>query len=199
MTVDKPQTSPSQTRYAGFGVRLIAYIMDAIVLTVLLIPLRVVLPIEDSNIQYGRYLLHSAVCGIIVGLFLSSSWQATPGKKAFNIYVAKVIPGGFKRLNLVTGFSRYMAYFIYGEIILQVYLYFYGAEYAAYVAYTKQAKQNHSDFLNGMSQFTKPAIIYCAAVIIPGMLWYLPIVFTKQKTALHDIIFKTRVLRGQKQ
>jgi hypothetical protein len=34
-------------------------------------------------------------------------------------------------------------------------------------------------------------------VLITCSIWYLPIMFTKEKTALHDIILGTRVLKGR--
>lgn len=102
--------------YAGFAKRLGAFLVDAVIvfLPCFLIAIVVVLA---SSLQKDRVVVAltelflqafiAIVPAVYAGLFESSSWQATPGKKLFKI---KVVDLSGKRCTFARAISRNLAF-----------------------------------------------------------------------------------------
>jgi uncharacterized RDD family membrane protein YckC len=81
-----PPVVPEQPRYAGFWIRLLAYIIDAVVLGVITFPLIQVLNSmgiagDSTNV------LGIAISWMYFAVFESSEWMASPGKKVLGLIV----------------------------------------------------------------------------------------------------------------
>lgn len=86
MEMPFPPALPEQPRYAGFWIRLLAYILDAIVLGAITYPLVRVLSsmgIGDSSSN----ILSIAISWMYFAVFESSEWMASPGKKVLGLIV----------------------------------------------------------------------------------------------------------------
>lgn len=86
MEMTSPPALPEQPRYAGFWIRLLAYILDAIVLGIITFPLVRVLStmgIGDSSSN----ILSIAISWMYFAVFESSDWMASPGKKVLGLIV----------------------------------------------------------------------------------------------------------------
>ena len=86
MEMTSPPVLPEQPHYAGFWIRLLAYILDAIVLGAITFPLVRVLStmgIGDSSSN----ILSIAISWMYFAVFESSDWMASPGKKVLGLIV----------------------------------------------------------------------------------------------------------------
>ena len=86
MEMSMPPVVPEQPRYAGFWIRLLAYIIDAVVLGVITFPLIQVLNSmgiagDSTNV------LGIAISWMYFAVFESSEWMASPGKKVLGLIV----------------------------------------------------------------------------------------------------------------
>ena len=86
MEMSMPPVVPEQPRYAGFWIRLLAYIIDAVVLGVITFPLIQVLTSmgiagDSTNV------LGIAISWMYFAVFESSEWMASPGKKVLGLIV----------------------------------------------------------------------------------------------------------------
>ena len=86
--MDMPMTPalPAQPRYAGFWIRLLAYIIDAIILGALTFPLARVLSMMGIGEQSSN-VMSIAISWMYFAVFESSGWMASPGKKALGLIV----------------------------------------------------------------------------------------------------------------
>jgi uncharacterized RDD family membrane protein YckC len=113
-------------RYAGFWIRLGAYLIDFVILNILagvaglIIGVVVVLSgnidVDDGSGTDPITRALPAVVGLGVVLlyyifFPSGAWQATPGKRICGIYIIRADGGGVTGL---LGLTRYLAYIISG-------------------------------------------------------------------------------------
>ena len=73
-------------RNAGFWIRLVAYIIDAILLGAITTPLAMFLVSMGIGENQGN-VLSIAISWMYFAVFESSEWQGTPGKKAFGLVV----------------------------------------------------------------------------------------------------------------
>ncbi|MGB7986327.1 MAG: RDD family protein [Terracidiphilus sp.] len=194
---------------ADFQTRLLARVVDGLILGV---PSFIIISGEYYNhFQY----FPNAIClalGIIYSVgFLSSAWQATPGMRLLKIFVVRA--GDSRRLSRARALARY---FIYNAAFLfflaipslnpKLPANYVGDEAKRYeVLYAKD--QNHlpmapedRKFLDkayaevGAARKSTPRdfLFACAYRLII----VLTVVFTKQKTGLHDMVCETRVLCG---
>lgn len=90
--------------YAGFPIRLLAVLIDALIL----------FPIADLLMMMIDGLFFQALMNMVIAasyymLFLSGSWQATPGKRIVGIYV---IHHSGRALNQREALQRYLGYII---------------------------------------------------------------------------------------
>lgn len=94
--------------YAGFWIRVLAYLIDAIILAVALEILRFVLPTGSARHTLGLYNFVALMIeiGYCAG-FWTSEWQATPGQKICSLRVISAEDGG--RISLLRGIARFFA------------------------------------------------------------------------------------------
>jgi len=108
-----PPALPEQPRYAGFWIRLLAYILDAIVLGAITYPLVRVLSsmgIGDSSSN----ILSIAISWMYFAVFESSEWMASPGKKVLGLIVTD--EQGMK-ISIGRATRRYLAKIVSGLIL----------------------------------------------------------------------------------
>ena len=86
MDMPMPPALPDQPRYAGFWIRLLDYIIDAIILGALTFPLARVLSMMGIGEQSSN-VMSIAISWIYFAVFESSGWMASPGKKALGLIV----------------------------------------------------------------------------------------------------------------
>ena len=86
MDMPMPPALPVQPRYAGFWIRLLAYIIDAIILGALTFPLARVLSMMGIGEQSSN-VMSIAISWMYFAVFESSGWMASPGKKALGLIV----------------------------------------------------------------------------------------------------------------
>jgi uncharacterized RDD family membrane protein YckC len=99
----------ASTNYAGFWIRLVAYIIDAIVLLIPGYVIEMVVPMPVSSI------LTMIVGAVYVIYFLSSEMMATPGKMAMGLIVTD---GDGNRISSGTAATRWIGYFISAIVLL---------------------------------------------------------------------------------
>jgi len=81
-----PPVLPEQPRYAGFWIRLLAYIIDAVILGAITFPLVQVL--QSMGIaENSTNVLSIAISWMYFAVFESSGWMGSPGKKALGLIV----------------------------------------------------------------------------------------------------------------
>jgi uncharacterized RDD family membrane protein YckC len=128
--------------FAGFWIRVLAYIIDMIPLLVIGIVLALVSgrPIVDPDPAAPIY-GYSDIIGLVVGIayfvgFESSSYQATPGKMALGLIVTDL---DGRRISPARAIGRYFAKALSGLVLLVGYI---------MVAFTER-KQGLHDILAG--------------------------------------------------
>jgi uncharacterized RDD family membrane protein YckC len=123
-----------QTAYAGFWLRLTAYVIDVLILTaatlIVMVPLAPMFfgtrpphpPMPGESIRPAVMLFVITIYSLsIVGtwlyfaLFESSSWQATPGKRALGLFVADMQG---RRISFARATGRYFGKILSGLILL---------------------------------------------------------------------------------
>ena len=104
--------------YAGFWIRVLAYIIDAIPLVAIGVLLVVISgdPLVETEPTFGVTDAISLFIGIayFVG-FESSSWQATPGKRALGLIVTD---SEGRRISVARAVGRYFAKILSSLILL---------------------------------------------------------------------------------
>ena len=113
MEMPFPPALPEQPRYAGFWIRLLAYILDAIVLGAITFPLVRVLStmgIGDSSSN----ILSIAISWMYFAVFESSEWMASPGKKVLGLIVTDEQG---KKISIGRATRRYFAKIVSGLIL----------------------------------------------------------------------------------
>ncbi|MCR9179262.1 MAG: RDD family protein [Erythrobacteraceae bacterium] len=127
--------------YAGFWIRVVAYIIDLLPLIVIGIALALLFgdPLVDTDPSptFGA----SDLLGLVIGIayfvgFESSSWQATPGKRALGLIVTDAEG---RRISPARALGRYFGKILSGLILLIGYI---------MIAFTER-KQGLHDFLAG--------------------------------------------------
>jgi len=123
VTIATPPAAPAAA-YAGFWIRAIAYVIDALVLLVvseiILLPLKV-LP-GDTALTYGA-LIPLLVCFSYMPAFWSSARQGTLGQIICGIKVVNALTGG--RISVPQALARWLALllaFLIGLMLLPYWL-----------------------------------------------------------------------------
>jgi uncharacterized RDD family membrane protein YckC len=189
----------TQLQYAGFWRRFLACLIDGILIVLpsyfitklVFSLLKFILPgasawtFEDyANNQLPYYVtLISGIpsliflCFAFAWFFACYKWQATPGKRIMKVYV--VNKDGSK-VSYRTGFLRtFLPAVLYWTVaIIKIVLY-------------------PIDIPQADVLVDKTSLMLDCVAIILLLVWYLAIVFTKEKTAVHDMILGTRVVRGK--
>lgn len=92
--------------YAAFPIRLLAVLIDTLLLLfVSIILTSIIQPFTDA--LFFHVLLNLIVTASLYSAFLSSGWQATPGKRIMKIYVMKKDGRPLSRRDAL---ERYLAY-----------------------------------------------------------------------------------------
>ena len=86
MEMPVPPALPTQPRYAGFWIRLLAYIIDAVILGAISYPLMRVLHTMGIG-EHSTNVMSIAISWMYFAVFESSTWMASPGKKALGLIV----------------------------------------------------------------------------------------------------------------
>lgn len=158
--------------YAGFWPRWGALIIDGII-----IKLALLLP---------EHLLSGVASGVVAIIFVTayycgleaSSFQATFGKQLMNIWVGTI---NRKRITLIQSVSRFFMWLVVDLLLIACLMLFLQLE--GFTAFYEKSRLFAVYFLVAM-------------VALNLLLYVLPVVFTRQKTGLHDWSTKTRVYYG---
>jgi uncharacterized RDD family membrane protein YckC len=188
-----------QFEYADFGRRAVALIIDMLLYVPLsvfinIVTLQLVAPFFEgaANISISDYLTAKAPMEILnivslfsqifwcatVAWFFSHKWQATPGKRIMSVYVinkdgSKVVFGkAFVRTFLPVAFISLLNFL------------------------AVMINNPESEIFGPMSVELKSFILPVLFLLFVAV-WYLIAAFTKEKTAMHDLIVGTRVLKGK--
>jgi uncharacterized RDD family membrane protein YckC len=73
-------------RYAGFWIRLVAYIIDALILGAITFPVTQVLATMGIG-DHSTNIMSIAISWMYFAVFESSNWMGSPGKKALGLIV----------------------------------------------------------------------------------------------------------------
>ena len=82
-----PPPLPAAPRYAGFWIRLLAYIIDAFILGAISLPLAKALAAMGIG-GHSSNTMSILISWMYFAVFESSDWMATPGKKVLGLAVA---------------------------------------------------------------------------------------------------------------
>jgi uncharacterized RDD family membrane protein YckC len=108
-----PPALPERPRYAGFWIRVLAYVIDAVILGAITVPLVRVLStmgIGDSSSN----ILSIAISWMYFAVFESSDWMGSPGKKVLGLIVTD--EQGMK-ITIGRATRRYLAKIISGLLL----------------------------------------------------------------------------------
>ena len=117
--VDEPEVSiVNEIKYAGFGLRLVALIIDIIFSWIIMIPIVIIIFFSDISIQ-DLDSVNQIILQIVLWLYYaiseSSTWQATLGKKIVGIHVESI---DGNRISFSNASGRY-----FGKIISSIILF----------------------------------------------------------------------------
>ena len=117
-------TYDDEVRYAGFWIRLAAYILDTILANILLlVPLTIIgvvivskgIPTDDAKLGLAIDILVLAGTAVYYMIPMASGWQATPGKKLLGLHVIRT---DGRKIGLGLALGRYLAYILSSLIFL---------------------------------------------------------------------------------
>jgi uncharacterized RDD family membrane protein YckC len=170
--------------YAGFEKRLLANLIDVLVL----LPLTIVLSVVYG--QHRNLTLLLTVLGPLLSwaytIFFHARWGQTLGKKAMNIRVVKV---SGEPISWREAVLRSLVDIVLRTLVLIALLYFPEAEYS------QLPRVELSKHLAELSP------VWLSWVNIPSNIWFwselVTLLFNKKKRALHDFIAGTIVIQEQ--
>lgn len=198
--------------YATFWQRLTAFMLDIffVVLPVTFIMLFFLpLFIDINAIQKSenkefetiyQFLKHGifvfltgyAAISLILALFTTSRWQATPGKRVVNLYIAR---RNGDKVNFKDAFMRF--YFL-PLLILTIQVFKRQETYTA-IDNMKASGNLVTDLTKLETHLNGPVThITNLIVLFVIMVWFMKIFFSKERAAMHDTLFNTRVFQGKK-
>jgi len=161
------------SNYGGFWIRLMASLIDSIILLLVNSILQLVLGAE------GFYFAITTVVGIGYYTFLeSSSRQATVGKMILDL---KVVSAGYQRISVPNALGRYFAKML-SVIPMMIGL---------GLNFEEVAGMQPGDDLSGATAFVSMTMVSLVLMII----FYGMAAIHSKKQALHDRIAKTYVIR----
>lgn len=108
------QPLPAERFYAGFWIRFLAYIIDALILSAMTMPFTMLFGFNVEE-QSGS-LIGIIITWMYFALFESSEWQGTPGKKALGLIVTDEAG---RRISAIQATKRYAAK-ILGVLLLGI-------------------------------------------------------------------------------
>lgn len=188
----------AEVKYAGFWRRAVAYFIDALILwLIIMLPEYFIVKATlgysifrptDVETNYALGIFNSIAYSLLIAYFLSGKWQASPGKRLMNCHVVQITAQSFDRLSLKTAFFRQFSFCLATLIPLGLFMLLYTEEYENMLITSSEMKEKIDWETHGL---------FAVVSYIPMIIWFAPIIFTGEKTALHDIIFKTRVIKGR--
>ncbi len=172
--------------YSGFWRRVAAAVIDMIILW----PLSWVF-VHAQLLPLSQITGAIVVCALVVIYdiaFVTSGWQATPGKRLMNIYIATF---DNHKISPARALGRLGTKAIPASFILIVSISVHIAGFEQFEAVNAQAPD-----------LVKVTILWLSIAMIVvtflwALLWYIPAAFTREHKAVHDMICKTRVRRGR--
>lgn len=178
---------PEGFAYAGFWRRFAAQVIDGIVFTLLNYVLLFVFR-KDYLLQ--NVIFFSAMTVYYIAM-LRGTWQATLGKRLMKVYVVTKEGGKPSFLRVV---SRYLMFLVPGlpGFIPSFYILSLSQEELA-----AQVNAMHFQFIHELAFafYTLLAVILIAVAVLL-LIWYVPILFTREKKTVPDMVCGTRVVRG---
>lgn len=103
--------SSTNTNYAGFGFRLLAYLIDTVIIMVVNFILGMILSVIAKDVANLAGWVISLGIGIAYYIYFWTKDGQTPGKKVFNLKVQKV---DGSKLDVISALLRYVGYFVSG-------------------------------------------------------------------------------------
>ena len=174
--------------YAQAWKRFVAQVVDGIIF----VPFNYLLMFSLSK----QYLLQNTIFFSVMALYylvaLYSSWQATPGQRLMKIYL--ITKEGLKP-SFVKVFFRYFAFIfpIFPAIIPSFYILLLTPEELA----TKVNGQHYQYIHELVFSFYAVLAIIIIAVAVLLLIWYVPVLFTKEKKSMPDMLCGTRIVKGK--
>ena len=169
--------------YAGFWLRFAAYMIDAILITMVTCPLGAVIGAMSALAEQGAasggmsvamtvvvYVISFGVTWLYYALLESSSWQGTLGKKLLNIRLTDL---DGDRISFGRATGRYLGKMLSGVLFFVV------------VIFASAIDDNPLLLIFGM-----------LLAFLVSLMAYAMAAFTEKKQALHDIVAGTLVLQG---
>ena len=175
--------------YAGFWRRLISMLIDTLILFPVLYVLLFVLPLVPN--YAAKVVIGQLVWFLYFAGFESSSWRATPGRRIMSLYLVLETGGA---VSFAKAAMRYIIFALPSVpylVFTATPLYQKLIELPLLIQARAPITPEHLQALK-LTQFTSYGAL--AGMIL---LTTLPIVFTKQKTAVHDLLMKTRMKKGK--
>lgn len=183
--------------YAGFWRRNFAITLDLIPFTILML---VLTHLVGDNFFLVN-LLYQPICAAYFIFLTSSSQQGTFGQRILKLQIAN--KDGSK-LSILQSVLRYLVWFAPGwPVILYSSLPQYG-HIMDRLGDQSFAETNPEEYLNYLTtpdvqSFVLVSGILTGVLIIGGLIWMLPMAFTKEKTGIHDLICKQRAFKTKKE
>ncbi len=196
-------------QYAGFWKRFSAISIDSIPLMILgALVVNIFSSLSGQSNQSGSntdFIINLLVAVLYVFFLMSSKWQATIGKKMVNIYV--VNKGDFSKPSAKKMFVRaaiqYVPLFLPFIFLALRFDTLSNGVFESFGQYLDRlmqlmtqggaATQAELDAIDNIAQASQ---FYTGIMIVSSIIWFGMAGWTKEKTALHDMICGTRVIFG---
>lgn len=195
---------------ATFGQRLTAFMLDLFIVAIpafvftltfatpFLFSIEAIkdTPNKDFEIIYQFYkngvyisLTACAFISAVLAFFAISKWQATPGKRIVNIYIARQNGAA---ISFWDAFGRFISLPLF-ILMLQIF------ERRENYAVMDNLKANNTSDLSLLENHLNGPVTQTTNAVVLAVItfWFIRIFFSPDKTALHDVLFNTRVLKGK--
>lgn len=174
-------------KFAGFWIRTLAMIIDGLVF----IPIYFGLRYAFGADKIGFFYAYEGACLIYFAGLDASSCQGSVGKAVLKL---KVVDLSLKRISLTRSLIRYFYLLLPHVPMLWFSQLFYSPRIQALSANFKQTQVMKPEYASFMGYFLIANVIS----LLLGIVWCLTMALTKQKTAVHDLLSKTRVIKANR-
>jgi uncharacterized RDD family membrane protein YckC len=194
-------------KYAGFWIRLLAVIIDVVFICIIFYFAAKVFGfnVMSENPSAAESVVNYIAMVVLTILFVASNWQGTPGKKVCGLYVGKKDGDEFSKLRYGRAIARTLVPFIVFMPMLVLALFIPSLSdgeirgfnhFQELMLETSQASEE-GIMPEMVEQLLPWFLASVVAMFFMLVIWYGFAGWTKEKTALHDIICGTRVLKGR--